>query len=59
LAKEIRRELQRLYGPEFSKHLKVLRDTRSKALKEITDKKERERFLKEVAVKVLKSNPHQ
>ena len=58
LAKEIRKELQRLYGPAFSRHLKVLRDTRSKALREITNKKERERFLKEAAVKVLRSGPY-
>jgi precorrin-2 dehydrogenase/sirohydrochlorin ferrochelatase len=54
LAREIRKELQGLYGPGFSKQLKVLRDIRTMAMDEIPDKKERERLLKEEAAKVLK-----
>lgn len=48
LAKAIRKELEELYGPEFSKLLRILGGLRSKAMKEISDKKEREDFLKEI-----------
>lgn len=53
LAKAIRKELEGLYGPEFSKILRILRDIRSKAIKEIPDKKEREGFLKEIAARIF------
>lgn len=45
-AKAIRKELELLYGPEIALYLKRLKEIRLKALKEIPDKKERERFLK-------------
>jgi precorrin-2 dehydrogenase len=54
LAREIRKELQGLYGPGFSKQLKALSDIRKTAMDEIPDKKERGRLLKEEAVKALK-----
>ncbi len=56
LAKEIRKRLRRMYGPEYSRYLKFLRGVRSKAMREITDKKEREKFLKEVAAAISKSS---
>lgn len=54
MAKEIRKDLQKIYGPEYARYLNFLRDARSKAMKEIPDKKEREKFLKELAAKVKK-----
>lgn len=53
LAKAIRKELAGLYGPEFSKLLKILSGIRSKAMKEISDKKEREEFLKEIGRRIF------
>lgn len=49
IAKTIRRELQGLYGPEFSRYLSRVKKAREKALEEISDKKERARFLKRLA----------
>lgn len=49
IAKTIRRELQGLYGPEFSRYLSRVKKAREKALEEIADKKERARFLKRLA----------
>lgn len=49
VAKAIRKELERLYGPEFAKYLRFFKKIRTKAMKEIQDKKERENFLKELA----------
>jgi len=49
MAKAIRKELQQLYGPEFSRFLGLMKKLRSKAMKEITNRKQREAFLKELA----------
>lgn len=53
LAKAIKKELEGLYGPEFSKLLRILRGIRSRAMKEISDKKEREKFLKEIGSRIF------
>ncbi len=45
VAKAIRKELELLYGPEIALYLKRLKEIRLKAMKEIPDKKARERFL--------------
>src|SRR3989337_2610345 len=55
MAKAVRKELQRLYGTEYSGYLDRLRDMRLKAMKEIPDKREREKFLKGLAASVKKS----
>src|SRR3990170_7997925 len=52
MAKTIRKELQKLYGPEYSIYLNRLRDVRLKVIKEIPDKREREKFLKGLAASV-------
>lgn len=52
MAKEIRKDIQRIYGPEYARYLNFLRDARSKAMKEIPDKREREKFLKRLAFKI-------
>lgn len=49
MAKAIRKELEKLYGPEFARHLNSLKRIRTKAMAEIKDKKEREGFLKKLA----------
>ncbi|MCX5717290.1 MAG: bifunctional precorrin-2 dehydrogenase/sirohydrochlorin ferrochelatase [Nitrospirae bacterium] len=49
LARTIRKELEGLYGREFSKHLNHIKQMRAKALREIKDKKKRKRFLKDLA----------
>jgi len=51
MAKAIRKELEGLYGPEFAKHLSRIKQVRSKALREIKDKKKRESLLKKLAAK--------
>jgi precorrin-2 dehydrogenase/sirohydrochlorin ferrochelatase len=48
LAKTIRRELEGLYGAEFSEFLKFLQNTRAKAMKLIPDRKKRRQFLKDI-----------
>jgi precorrin-2 dehydrogenase/sirohydrochlorin ferrochelatase len=48
-AKTIRKELEKLYGEEFARYLRLLEKIRKKALKQIPDKKLREKFLKEIA----------
>ena len=53
MAKAIRKEIAELYGPEFSRYLRVMKRIRSRAMKEITDKKERERFLKELVDRIF------
>ena len=53
MAKAIRKELEGLYGPEFSRFLRLLKDIRSKAMREIPDKKERERFLKGLVERIF------
>lgn len=53
-AKAIRKELEKLYGPEFARHLNYLGKMRSKAMVEIKDKKQRKRFLKKLAAQKIK-----
>jgi len=54
IAKAIRKELEKLYGAEFGKHLASLKKIRAKAMAEIKDKKKRERFLKSLAAEAFK-----
>ena len=54
MAKEIRKELQKLFGSEYSKYLKFSKDVRSRAMRDIPNKKERERFLKVLAASFFK-----
>ncbi len=49
VSKAIRKELENLYGAEFSMYLSFLRAMRKKAMKEIKDKKKRHKFLKGLA----------
>ena len=49
MARTIRKELELTYGAVFSEYLKFLRDIRRRALREISDKGKRERFLKGLA----------
>jgi precorrin-2 dehydrogenase/sirohydrochlorin ferrochelatase len=49
LSRSIRRELEKIYGPEFSEYLKALRDIRTEAIKVIRDPEKRGEFLKTVA----------
>lgn len=45
-AREIRKELEKMYGPELAKKLRAIGEMRDRAKKEISGKKERERFIK-------------
>lgn len=54
IAKAIRKELQKLYGPEYSRYLKFIRDARSRAMRDIPNKKEREKFLKALGADFFK-----
>ena len=49
IAKTIRKELEGLYGGEFSRHLNYIKQMRAGALGEIRDKNKRRRFLKDLA----------
>jgi precorrin-2 dehydrogenase/sirohydrochlorin ferrochelatase len=49
LSRSIRKELEGLYGPEFSGYLESLRSIRAEALKGIGNKKKRGEFLKSLA----------
>lgn len=49
LARAIRKELEVLYGTEFSSYLSFCREIRRTALVQVKDKKKRERFLKKLA----------
>lgn len=49
MAKRIRKELELSYNKDFGRYLSFLRQIREKMLKEVNDKKVRERFLKELA----------
>jgi precorrin-2 dehydrogenase/sirohydrochlorin ferrochelatase len=49
VAKTIRKELEKLYGSEFTHYLRFLKTMRRKAMKEIEDDKKREDFLKGLA----------
>ncbi|MDQ7788193.1 MAG: bifunctional precorrin-2 dehydrogenase/sirohydrochlorin ferrochelatase [Thermodesulfovibrionales bacterium] len=48
-AKTIRKELENLYGPEFSRYLNSVRKLRVAAMREIAENGKRERFLKAIA----------
>ncbi len=48
IAKEIREELQKLYGPEFAKRLENVKNARTKVIKEIKDRTERSKAIKEI-----------
>lgn len=49
VAKNIRKELERLYDREFGRYLKFLGAIRKRAMNEIKDNKKRERFLQKLA----------
>ena len=49
MSKIIRKELEKLYGTKFTEYLNSLKIIRAKAMEEIKNKKERERFLKKIA----------
>lgn len=49
MARTIKRELERMYGTEFSGYLRFVKEIRGRAMREISDKGERERFLKGLA----------
>lgn len=49
LSRSIRKELEKLYGPEFAEYLGLLEKIRKKAMREIPDKKKRSRFLRSLA----------
>ena len=49
MARAIRKEIEKLYGPEFGTYLKKLNKIRSKAISEMKDGSERSRFLKSLA----------
>ena len=49
LSRSIRKELEKLYGPEFASYLKSVKLIRAKALKLIQDKKKRGELLKAIA----------
>jgi len=53
LSRAIRKELEKLYGPEFADYLKLLKKIRKSALKKIPDKKKRAGFLKSLASKEI------
>lgn len=49
LAKAVRKELEKSYGPVFSAYLAFVKTLRSRAMREITSKAAREKFLKSLA----------
>lgn len=51
IAKKIRKELERHYGPHVTKYLNALKKIRTKVILEVKDKRERERLLKKLAEK--------
>lgn len=53
LSRSIRKELEKLYGSEFSRYLKFLEKFRKKVVKEIPDKTKRAAFLKSLASKEM------
>src|SRR4030066_774953 len=53
-AKEIRKELEKIYGPELAGKLKAIGKIRDRAKNEITGKKERERFIKKKTLAIKK-----
>ncbi len=52
-SRAIRKELQILYGPEFSVYLKFVKKIRAKAMAAIPQKDKRERFLKSLATQEI------
>lgn len=55
MARAVRKELELLYNKNFGHFLAFLRQLRKKAMRDIPEKKERERLLKEVASKEILS----
>lgn len=53
LSRSIRKELEKLYGPEFAYYLKLLLKIRKKAMQGILDKNKRTKFLKSLASKEI------
>jgi precorrin-2 dehydrogenase/sirohydrochlorin ferrochelatase len=53
VSKVIRMEIEGLYGKDFALYLKLVERLRKKAIKNITNSKERERFLKTLASKAV------
>ncbi len=53
LSRSIRKELERLYGPELADYLRSLEKIRVQAIKEIPDRKKRTKFLKNLASNLL------
>jgi len=49
ISKAIRKEMEKLYGPEFAKYLEFVKETRGTAAKKIADHQKREKFLKSLA----------
>jgi precorrin-2 dehydrogenase/sirohydrochlorin ferrochelatase len=49
MARAIRLDMERLYGPEFGQCLRDMQKKRARAMKDIADPKERERYLKSLA----------
>lgn len=49
MARTLRKELQKIYGPEFSGYLRFLKEVRAEALARIGQQGKRERFLKGLA----------
>jgi precorrin-2 dehydrogenase/sirohydrochlorin ferrochelatase len=49
VSRAIRKELEKLYGPDFARYLKLLEKVRKKAQEHIRNRKRREQFLKELA----------
>jgi len=49
LSRSIRKELEKLYGPEFKDYLKTLKKMRTEVMRMIRDKKKRGEFLKAIA----------
>ncbi len=49
MARTIRKGLEQLYGPEFSKYLRFLRDIRKSVMGEIQDRRKRGLLLKQLA----------
>ncbi len=53
-AKEIRKDLEKLYGPDIAGKLKAIGKIREMAKKEIAGKKERERFVRKAILAIKK-----
>lgn len=49
MARAIRQDMETLYGPEFGQCLKDIQKKRARAMKDIPDPKEREKYLKSLA----------